>query len=295
MIKMKSFKIAVSLILALGLIFVPAVSGASAAENEKSAAFGDGEGLNFLVLGDSISEGFGVENSDEAGYARIVADTEGYDYLNYSRVATDTADLISRLESKEEIINAVKEADIINLSIGSNNYLANPDVVLITIGALLGVNNRQLDEIAQWIYEDYLKIIDRLRELNPDAVLIFDNVYCSWEGLGRIPFNKAVVRVNAALDKAKEARQGEFLIFDLARVINGHGELVADDSTHPNAKGNVEIARAMLEFLKELGLGDKTEPVVNHEGTDYNYFKVSFGNVAGTLITAIVRVLTGHF
>ena len=111
MINMKALKSSVSLILALVLIFVPVMSTASAAETEKSV-FGDGEGLNFLVLGDSISEGFGVENSDEAGYARIVADTEGYDYLNYSRVATDTSDLISRLESKEEIINAVKEADI---------------------------------------------------------------------------------------------------------------------------------------------------------------------------------------
>ena len=294
MINMKALKTAVSLILAIALIFVPVMSTASAAETEKSV-FGDGEGLNFLVLGDSISEGFGVENSDEAGYARIVADTEGYDYLNYSRVATDTSDLISRLESKEEIINAVKEADIINLSIGSNNYLANDDVVMITVGALFGTNDKQLDEIAQWIFEDYLKIIDKLRALNPDAVLIFDNVYCSWEGLGRIPFNKAVVRVNAALDKAKEARPGEFEIFDLASVINGHGELVADDSTHPNAKGNVEIARAMLLFLKELGLGEKTEPVVNHEGIDYNYFQQSFGTVAGALITVIVKWLTKHY
>ena len=294
MINMKALKTPVSLILALALIFVPVMSTASAAETEKSV-FDEGEGLNFLVLGDSISEGFGVENSDEAGYARIVADTEGYDYLNYSRVATDTSDLISRLESKEEIINAVKEADIINLSIGSNNYLANDDVVMITVGALFGTNDKQLDEIAQWINEDYLKIIDKLRALNPDAVLIFDNVYCSWEGLGRIPFNKAVVRVNAALDKAKEARPGEFEIFDLASVINGHGELVADDSTHPNAKGNVEIARAMLLFLKELGLGEKTEPVVNHEGIDYNYFQQSFGTVAGALITLIVKWLTKHY
>lgn len=294
MINMKALKTSVSLILALVLIFVPVMSTASAAETEKSV-FGDGEGLNFLVLGDSISEGFGVENSDEAGYARIVADTEGYDYLNYSRVATDTSDLISRLESKEEIINAVKEANIINLSIGSNNYLANDDVVMITVGALFGTNDKQLDEIAQWIFEDYLKIIDKLRALNPDAVLIFDNVYCSWEGLGRIPFNKAVVRVNAALDKAKESRPGEFEVFDLASVINGHGELVADDSTHPNAKGNVEIARAMLLFLKELGLGEKTEPVVNHEGIDYNYFQQSFGTVAGALITVIVKWLTKHY
>ncbi len=207
MINMKTLKILLSVLLCTALIF-GCTAGTASAQEASESAFGSGEGLNFLVLGDSISEGFGIENGDEAGYARIVCDTEGYDYLNYSRVATDTSDLISRLETKEEIRNAVKEADIINLSIGSNNYLANSKVVLITIGALLGVNNKELDDIAQWIYEDYLKIIDILRELNPDAVLIFDNVYCSWEGLGRIPFNRAVVRVNAALEKAKEAKPG---------------------------------------------------------------------------------------
>ncbi len=258
-------------------------------------SFPDGSGLNFLVLGDSITEGFGVRNSDEACYARIVCDTAGYDYLNLSRVATDTQRLIYQLENSERFAQAVRWADVINISIGSNNYLANDRVVLITVGALLGINNRELDEIAEGIYEDYNKIISIIRSLNPDARLIFDNVYCSWEGLGRIPFNKAVVRVNKALDRALKSNPGEFEIFDIAGVINGHGELVAADSTHPDSEGNVAIAKAMLGFLNERALTDKTDPVINEPGIDYNYFVDSFGTVPGILITAIVRLLTLHF
>ncbi|MBR5113482.1 MAG: SGNH/GDSL hydrolase family protein [Clostridia bacterium] len=277
-----------ALVLLLPLSIVPA-----SADGEYD--FPSGGSLNFLVMGDSITEGFGVENSEEAGYARIVADTNGYNYVNLSRVATDTERLIYQIKNTDRFREAIKWADIIHLSIGSNNYLANDRVVLITAGALFGVNDRELDEIAEGIYQDYLIIIDLIRELNPDAKLIFDNVYCSWEGLGRIPFNKAVVRVNNALNRALETNKDEFVIFDLASVINGHGELVAADSTHPNAKGNVEIAKAMLKFLKELGLGENTEPVINAQGIDYNYFVECFGTVAGTLITAIVRVLTLHF
>lgn len=290
---MNKAKRILSVLLCTLILLLTLSSVGASAEGEYD--FPTGGGLNFLVMGDSITEGFGVENSEEACYAKIVADTNGYNYVNLSRVATDTERLIYQIENSDRFREAIKWADIIHLSIGSNDYLANDRVVLITIGALLGINNRELDEIAEGIYEDYLRIIDLIRELNPEAKLIFDNVYCSWEGLGRIPFNKAVVRVNKALERAKDSRPGEFLIFDLAGVINGHGELVAADSTHPNARGNVEIAGAMLKYLKELGLGENTEPVINAEGIDYNYFVDGFGTVAGTLITAIVRLLTFHF
>ena len=39
------------------------------------AAPQDSGKLNFLVLGDSIAEGFGVENKEDAAYGKIVADT----------------------------------------------------------------------------------------------------------------------------------------------------------------------------------------------------------------------------
>ena len=47
-----------------------------------AAAFAESDKLNYLVLGDSIAEGFGLKNPEEACYGRIVADTNGYDYVN---------------------------------------------------------------------------------------------------------------------------------------------------------------------------------------------------------------------
>lgn len=165
------------------------------------AAPQDSGKLNFLVLGDSIAEGFGIENKEDAAYGKIVADTNGYNYRNLAQVANDTQDLIRKIETVDEFRESIAWADVINICIGSNNYLASKDVVWITIGALFGTNDKKLDEIAYGIYDDFNTIYSLIREINPDATLIFDNIYCAWKGLGHIPFIKAVSRINAMLNK----------------------------------------------------------------------------------------------
>ena len=47
-------------------------------------AEGDGKKINYLVLGDSIANGYGLMNSESAVYGKIVADTNGYSYINES-------------------------------------------------------------------------------------------------------------------------------------------------------------------------------------------------------------------
>lgn len=252
------------------------------------------EKLNFVVLGDSIAEGYGILNPSEASYGAIVALTNGYNYENYAKVANDTTDLLYKLNNNSSIRDSIKNADIINLCIGSNNYLANDDVVMITIGAILGVNNKQLDSIAEDMYNDYLTIYDIIRELNPDATLIMNKIYCAWGGLGHIPFIKAVDRINANISKLCE-EHSDIIVFDTDAVITHNTELIADDCVHPNAKGNVELARNFLQLLKDNNLGENVEPVVPYEGIDYNFYQENFGKVFGTVIQYIVKALTFNF
>ena len=288
---MKNLKKVICVILVTMFVVCACQCGVSAVYFNKET---EKEGVtNFLVLGDSIAEGYGVVNNDEAAYGRIVADTNGWNYRNFARVANDTSDLLYKLENDEDIIESIAWADVINICIGSNNYLANDDVVLITIGALLRVNAAQLDEIAEQMYEDYLKIYDMIRKLNPDATLIFNKIYCAWKGLGHIPFIQAVDRINAKLDDL-HAAHSDVVLFDTGTVITHNTELIADDCVHPNAKGNVALAKAFLGLLKELGLSTKTEPENYTEGIDYNFYVSSFGYVAGYLICGIVKVLTGN-
>lgn len=281
---MKAMKKLVAVLLCVAMVFSLSAAAFAEAENEK---------INFLVLGDSIAEGYGIENKDEAAYGRIVADTNGYNYKNLARVANDTQDLIEKLKT-DEFKESVAWADVINICIGSNNYLASSDVVIIAIGALLGINDAQMDEIAQGIYEDYNTIYNMIREINPDATLIFNNIYCAWKGLGHIPFIKAVDRINGALNKFAQEHE-DIIIFDASSVITHNSELIAADCVHPNAKGNVELARAMLALLKDLGLGENTDPVVLTPGIDYNFYQVTFGKVLGTVIWQLVKLLTANY
>lgn len=289
---MKLFKRICAVVLALVIALASLAVFSSAYYYEPSSEI---EGRkNLLVLGDSIAQGFGVANSSEAAYARIVADTNGYNYRNFGMSAHDTADFINEITNYLDIVESVKWADIINISTGSNNYLANPDVVGIAVGALLGVNSKQLDEIADGVYEDFLKIYDIICELNPDATIIFNNVYCAWSGLGHIPFIRASSRVNEKIYMLQK-EHSDIIIFDVDSVITHKNELIAEDCVHPNSKGNIEIAKAMLALLKEEGLGENTEPVILHNGIDYNFYAKSFGKFGGAIIGFIVKLLTLNF
>jgi len=253
------------------------------------------ETKNYLLLGDSITEGFGVANPDEASYGKIVADTNGWNYANQSRMARNSTRMLELLNMENTyLVYDVKQADIISLSIGANDYLANDEVVSLVAGALIGVNDKKLDEIADGYYENLCKIIDRIYALNPDVTILIQYVYNAWSGFAATAFSAGADRVNATIDKYMANNPGKVLLCDISPAMNGHPEYLADDCVHPNKDGNIAIARVVLARMYELGLCENTEPVVLAEGINYNYFKEYISKVFGGLITILVKMLTGN-
>ena len=133
-----------------------------------------------------------------------------------------------------------------------------------------------------------------IRELNPDAVIFMQKYYNSWSGFAYIAYNAGLSRVNAAIDRYNEEHPGEVTLCDFSSVMNGHKEYLADDCVHPNSKGNVAIARYVLKQFHDMGLCEATEPVINVPGEDYNYFEVYINKTFGSLITVIVKIMTGN-
>lgn len=107
-IKMKKFRKIAAVLLCVVMI-------AASLQCLAFAAPQDSGKLNFLVLGDSIAEGFGVENKEDAAYGKIVADTNGYNYRNLAQVANDTQDLIRKIETVDEFRESIAWADVINI------------------------------------------------------------------------------------------------------------------------------------------------------------------------------------
>lgn len=282
---MKKLRKILSVILMVGILTGMLCSFGNAYTSQKT----------YLLLGDSITQGFGVKNPEEACYGKIVADTNGYNYINDAVTARDSNRLRTMVEQSYSMRYDIARADIISLSIGSNDYLANDEVVSLVIGAILGTNNKKLDEIAENFYENLCAIIDEIHILNPNVVILLQDDYVTWRGVAGKAFKAGVSRVNAVIDRYLENHpNSNVYLCDIAPAITGYNDRVADDCVHPNAKGNVEIAKIVLRQLYDMGLGENTEPVVNVEGIDYNFFEEEYGMVPGKLITVIVKTLTGN-
>ena len=125
-------------------------------------------------------------------------------------------------------------------------------------------------------------------------MLLVNNVYVAWRFIGGKVFTDASNCVNDAYDRYLAENPGAFYLVDFASAMNGKPQLIADDCVHPNAEGNIVLAKAVLEKLKEIGLGETTEPVILVEGIDYNYYIKYYGKFAGTLLTFIIKTLTGN-
>ena len=85
--------------------------------------------LNCTVLGDSIAKGYTCDKSWMENYgslaAKEIAYTEGcrYIYHNYAKTGLDTAGLNENYLSKENVQANIAKADVIFITIGSNDLL----------------------------------------------------------------------------------------------------------------------------------------------------------------------------
>ena len=219
------------------------------------------EPLNYVVLGDSISRVSGVTNHDKACFGRIIADTNGYHYVNYGVDGLESSGLL-RLLQRKDVMNDIAKADIISISIGGNNYL-NSLVTLLLGGALIN-RDSAYDRVLKAFYEDFCDIISTIREMNPDTVIIVQTLYNPSTGLLRSFAGTAVGKLNECFYRYDSENPGMITIADVATALDGHAQCF--ELIHPTAQGNVEIAQVLLRVLYDLGLGETTEPVINEKG-----------------------------
>lgn len=226
---------------------------------------------NYLVIGDSIGFGAGVVNPDEASYGKIVADTNGYNYDNQSMCGYTTSAYLLHM-GLPHVRSAIKKADIISLSIGGNDFLTSNMVQLGFEAAVLD-DFSTFDKIADKFYKNFSKIIAEIKELNPDAVILVQTLYNPMDNAISAFYQQGVDRLNAGYRRYLAENSGSIHIVDVAEAFKGHPEYIANDCVHPNAQGNVVIARVVLEKLSSLGLGKSTTPVIRYEGVNNRFAK----------------------
>ena len=86
-----------------------------------SALAAGGEQKSYVALGDSITTGYGLAEN-EAGFARQVADSNGYTLTNLAQNGATSTDLLEVVKS-EANADTLKNADLITVTIGGNDLM----------------------------------------------------------------------------------------------------------------------------------------------------------------------------
>lgn len=283
-LNLKSLKKIIAIILTV--TFCIGIISVSASAKEK---------LNYLLLGDSIAEGFGITNPDEASYGKIIADTNGYNYKNDAIMGRNSVGLVNHLTNDEEYINDVKWADIISVSIGGNDFLLDHAALLIVEGIIFN-DYSKFDKIGETFYENFSKSMDRIHEINPNAKILVQLLYTSWTfDFARKPYKQAAKRINDAIIKYVEENPQNICVVDTSEVFDGRRDCISTDTIHPNAQGNIELAKAVQSKLCEIGLANTAELVLLVPGIDRDYLVEYFGTPLGQIIIFAANVATGNF
>ncbi len=243
---------------------------------------------NVLLLGDSITYGYGLEGSRDtcASYGNLLKAELGIREQNFANKAVNgdtSADLLALLPSLEKQIS---EADLIVISIGGNDLLGiiwDAIARLMNIPAvspeqLVGVlaDERQvlklletltvsrISEVVVSYTVNLASIASMIRAENPDAEVIFLAQYDPFEQMTGIKELEAIVAtgikmLNNAMEKVVEASGCTYL--DVYTPFVGHAAEWTNMrylDIHPNAEGHKQIYNVLSAYLNSLSATPET-------------------------------------
>ena len=223
-----------------------------------------------------------------------------FEYYNHSVSGHLTKDLLALLnndlgyDGARGLILHVQEADIIHVSILGNDLLQDMSMNDVVLEAAQGLYTI-IDGIAETAYENITGIVARIRELNPDATLIFQNVY------NPLSENSTLVdeetratlkeeydtdpedfrqlgagildRLNGVLDRYLAEHPGAFIIADaqaefdriFAEDYERGKDLIYPDYIHPSNEGHAVLADLTQGILEEQGLANASAALAEYK------------------------------
>lgn len=230
------------------------------------SAFASEDTLHYVVLGDSIAYGSGLSNPKEACYGKIIADTYGYTYENHAIPGHTTTRLLGRL-GEDKVIEAVKKADIISVSIGGNDFLMD-DLSAILYHYMVKGDTSRIEAIEKSFYNNFCSAMDIIRENNETALVLAQTIYNPQFKSLKDAYQAGGEAINRALTRYNEEHPGEIVLIDVAAVLNGDENNFAGDGIHPSAKGNLLIAKEIAKTLCNEGIETDCEIRAAEQGKD---------------------------
>lgn len=203
-----------------------------------------------VAIGDSLTEGVGDE-TENGGYVGILNHTFEDNNLNitvenFGKKGNRSDQLLKRLE-KEEIASAIKEADMVLITIGAN------DIMNVLKSNFMNVTMEPFQEERVKYIERLRAIFNKINDLNPDTQIYLIGFYNPFERhFGEIK------ELGMIIDNWNDTGESLTEEYDNVRYIptkdlfsNSNIDLLAEDEFHPNTNGYKLMAKRVLEYLKE--------------------------------------------
>lgn len=283
---------------------------------------GTAEKTEIVYLGDSIAEGIlgasplGLRH--EYAYANVLGRRNDFEYYNHSVSGHLTKDLLALLnndlgyDGARGLILHVQEADIIHVSILGNDLLQDMSMNDVVLEAAQGLYTI-IDGIAETAYENITGIVARIRELNPDATLIFQNVYNPLSEKSTLvdAETRATLaaehdtypedfrqlgagildRLNGVLDRYLAEHPGAFIVADaqaefdriFAEDYERGKDLIYPDYIHPSNEGHAVLADLTQGILEEQGLANASAALAEYKTMRKNVLDNYFDGIAADI------------
>ena len=226
---------------------------------------------NVVVLGDSISTGYGLEDSSKS-YVSVLEHHMNQKVTNLAKDGTTSSELLQSLQGDSTMQSAVAGADIIVVTIGANDILQpvlNNDVVKVDdYDNVYDLANAIKDN--QIAFQKYLRatmptavanantnidnIILQLKSTNDHAKLIFQTVYdplsVDQDDTGLSANGGTYIPVGLNQNLQTHAQNGEIYLADVYSAFLHHAWTnvnIANADVHPTATGHAAIANLLIE------------------------------------------------
>lgn len=206
--------------------------------------------ISYIAIGDSLTAGYG---STEHNYLRIngfvpqfvsyLRKTHEVTVENYGIPGISSIGLLTYLQTDIGLQNRLKEADIITLSIGGNDFLQ-------TIRAMSNVEERELKQRALLLEQTYDTLYAFLRDLNKEAQIYLIGLYNPYPANHplREPGIKYAEAFNEQLEKHSK-KENTFLINPLQAFLNKETTYthIKEDDIHPTDEGYTIIVKELIK------------------------------------------------
>lgn len=247
----------------------------------------EGNGKDYLALGDSISVGTGLSNKEKAFTSLLSAALNNSKYMNEAVGGLTSEGLLRKLVDKE-LRNEIKEAEIITITIGGNDlieamkksfavlkkdnklsleqfYLKYNDIKTFFLLKDI-MDNQKVKKIFHNSYETFGKnlneILSTINQLNPKVMIIIQTVYNPFDGNEGFQLiaqyvDQYLKKLNEIINKVSLKRCFIVDTYKEFKDCGGKYTRIANFDIHPNEDGHQKIFELVKAIIIDYNISIK--------------------------------------